>query len=193
MTVERGPLRTERLVLEPIEPQHADALWAGTEVSLSELGRWMLWAAGATQQATETFTAEAEREWAEGTGFHFSMFRQGDLAGALGLEVRAPVNRIGEIGYWVRSDLTGRGLATEAAGAVVAFGFEVVGLYRIELRAGVENQASQRVAEKLGFSREGTLRKGCPGSPEPYDCHMYGLLQEDFLAAGEVRDRPGYL
>jgi ribosomal-protein-serine acetyltransferase len=193
MTVERGPVRTERLVLEPIEPQHADALWAGTEASLPELSRWMLWAVGATRQGTETFSVEAEREWAEGTGFHFSMFQEDDLVGALGLEVRAPVNRIGEIGYWVRSDRAGRGLATEGAEAVVAFGFEVVGLYRIELRAGVENLASQRVAAKLGFTREGTLRKGCPGGPEPYDCHLYGLLQEDFLAMAEGRGSPGYL
>jgi len=193
MTIERGPLRTERLVLEPIEPQHADALWAGTEASLPELSRWMLWAVGATRQGSDTFSVEAEREWVEGTGFHFSMFQDGDLVGALGLEVRAPINRIGEIGYWVRSDRTGGGLATEAAEAVVAFGFEVVGLYRIELRAGVENPASQRVAAKLGFSREGTLRKGCPGGPEPYDCFLYGLLREEFLAAAGGGMSPGYL
>lgn len=193
MTPEREPITTERLVLEPIGPGHADAMWSSTEASIEELRRWMLWAVDATRQGTETFAAEAEREWEQGTGFHFSMLQDGDLVGALGLEVRAPINRIGEIGYWVRSDRAGEGLATEAAGAVVAFGFQIVGLYRIELRAGVGNAASQRVAEKLGFRREGTLRKGCPGGPEPYDCHLFGLLLEDFLATAEAGEGRGYL
>jgi RimJ/RimL family protein N-acetyltransferase len=193
MTPERAPLRTARLLLEPIGPEHAEAMWTATETSLEELSRWMLWAVDTTREGTETFAAEAEREWKEGAGFHFAILRDGDLAGALGLEVRAPINRIGEIGYWIRSDLAGRGLVTEAAEAVVAFGFEVLGLYRLELRAGVGNGASQRVAEKLGFRREGTLRKGCPGGPEPYDCYLYGLLLEDFLASEEARGSPGYL
>lgn len=193
MTPERAPLRTARLVLEPIGPEHAEAMWTATEASLDELRRWMLWAVDATREGTGTFAAEADREWKEGTGFHFTIFRDGDLAGAVGLEVRAPINRIGEIGYWIRSDLAGRGLVTEAAEAVVAFGFEVLGLYRIELRAGVGNGASQRVAQKLGFHLEGTLRKGCPGLPEPYDCHMYGLLLEDFLASEEAHSSSGYL
>jgi ribosomal-protein-serine acetyltransferase len=194
MTPDRAPLRTDRLVLEPIGPGHADPMWEATEASLQELRGWMLWAVDATREGTETFAAEAEREWNEGTGFHFSILQEGGLAGALGLEVRAPINRIGEIGYWIRSDRTGQGLATEAAEAVVAFGFEVLGLYRIELRAGVANRASQRVAEKLGFHMEGTLRKGCPGGPEPYDCYLYGLLLEDFLVATEEsRGTPGYL
>jgi ribosomal-protein-serine acetyltransferase len=192
MTPDRAPLRTERLLLEPIGPEHTEAMWTATEASLEELARWMLWAVDATREGTATFAAEAEREWSEGTGFHFAILLDGELTGALGLEVRAPINRIGEIGYWIRSDLAGRGLVTEAGEAVVAFGFEVLGLYRLELRAGVTNGASQRVAQKLGFHLEGTLRKGCPGGPEPYDCRMYGLLLEDFLAT-EAQGSPGYL
>jgi ribosomal-protein-serine acetyltransferase len=193
MTLERAPIRTDRLVLEPIGTEHADALWAATEASLRELERWMLWAVGATREGTEAFTAEAEQDWAQGTAFHFVLLEDGQVAGAMGLESRAPINRIGEIGYWIRSDRAGRGLTTEGGEALVAFGFEMVGLYRIELRAGVENLASQRVAEKLGFRREGALRKGCPGGPEPYDCYLYGLLLEDFQAAAESDQAPGYL
>jgi ribosomal-protein-serine acetyltransferase len=193
MTLDRAPLRTDRLVLEPIGTEHTDALWAATEASLRELERWMLWAVGGTREGTEAFTAEAERDWEEGTAFHFSIFQDGQLVGALGLETRAPVNRIGEVGYWIGTDRSGRGYATEAGSAVVAFGFRDLGLYRLELRAGVENVASQRVAEKLGFRREGTLRKGCPGGPEPYDCYLYGLLLEDFQAASESDEPHGYL
>jgi hypothetical protein len=45
--------------------------------------------------------------------------------------------------------------------------------------AGVENRASQRVAEKLGFRREGSLRRGCPLADGGYDGYLYGLLATD--------------
>jgi len=79
----------------------------------------------------------------------------------------------------VTSARVGRGYATEAGTAVVAFGFDALGLYRLELRAGVENPASQRVAEKIGFRREGTLRRGCPLADGAYDGFLYGLLATD--------------
>jgi ribosomal-protein-serine acetyltransferase len=89
------------------------------------------------------------------------------------------VRDIGEVGYWLRTDRTGRGYATEAGAALIGWAFEELGAARLELRAGVENRASQRVAERLGFRREGRLRRGCPHPDGGYDCYLYGLLPED--------------
>jgi ribosomal-protein-serine acetyltransferase len=176
---DRRPLQTDRLRLEPIEPRHAEALWEATEGSLAELARWLPWVVTASAEATGTFTEEAEREWREGTNFQFAIHDRRGVVGAMGLDVPVPIRRLGEMGYWVRSERAGRGLATEAGAAVVRFGFEVLGLYRIELRAGTENVPSQRVAEKLGFVREGLLRRGCPMGDAGYDCYLYGLLASD--------------
>jgi len=172
-------LTTDRLRLEPIGPEHAEELWRATEASLPELRPWMFWAAGADQDSTRAFAEEAGREWAEGIAYQFAIRDRDGIAGALGIEVPVPVRRLGEIGYWVASRRAGRGYATEAGAAVVAFGFDAVGLYRLELRAGVENLASQRVAEKLGFRREGALRRGCPLADGAYDGFLYGLLATD--------------
>lgn len=176
---DRVELTTDRLRLEPIGPEHAEELWRATEASLPELRPWMFWAAGADPGSTSAFAEEAEREWAEGIAYNFAIRDRDGLAGALGIEVPVPVRRLGEIGYWVTSPRVGRGYATEAGTAVVAFGFDALGLYRLELRAGVENLASQRVAEKLGFHREGTLRRGCPLADGAYDGFLYGLLATD--------------
>jgi ribosomal-protein-serine acetyltransferase len=176
---DRVELTTDRLRLEPIGPEHAEELWRATEASLPELRPWMFWAAGADQDSTRAFAEEAGREWAEGIAYHFAIRDRDGLAGALGIEVPVPVRRLGEIGYWVASARAGRGYATEAGAAVVAFGFDALGLYRLELRAGVENLASQRVAEKLGFRREGALRRGCPLADGAYDGFLYGLLATD--------------
>jgi ribosomal-protein-serine acetyltransferase len=175
----RVGLTTDRLHLEPIGPGHAEELWRATEASMAELRPWMFWAAGAAPDSTRAFAEEAEREWAEGIAYHFAIRDGGGVAGALGIEVPVPVRGLGELGYWVASARAGRGYATEAGAAVVTFGFDALGLYRLELRAGVENLASQRVARKLGFHREGTLRRGCPLADGAYDGYLYGLLATD--------------
>jgi ribosomal-protein-serine acetyltransferase len=177
--IDRRPIHTDRLRLEPIEPRHADALWEATEGSLDVLARWLPWVASASSEATRTFTEETEREWGEGTNFQFAIQDRDGIVGAMGLDVPVPIRRLGEMGYWIRSERAGLGLATEAGAAMVRFGFDVLGLYRIELRAGTENVPSQRVAEKLGFVREGALRQGCPMADAGYDCYLYGLLVSD--------------
>ena len=191
LVIERAPIRTRRLRLEPLGPGHAEGLWAATAASLPELRRWLQWARDVNEAASRAFAERAPEDWACGRDFAFAVLAGSELTGTVALH--APrVESLGEIGYCTRTDLGGRGYATEATAAVVAFAFDRVGLYRLELRAGVDNVASQRVAEKVGFRREGTLRQGCPISPtEGYDCHLYGLLAGDARAAPAELD-PGW-
>jgi RimJ/RimL family protein N-acetyltransferase len=172
-------LHTDRLRLEPIGPHLADELWEATRASLKELRRWMWWAADADPASTLSFTEETVRLREEGMTYQFALRDDGGVAGATGVEIRGAERRVGEVGYWTRSDRAGRGYATEAGRAVVDFAFSEVGLHRLELRAGVENPASRRVAEKLGFRPEGTLREGCPHGSTGYDCILFGLLASD--------------
>lgn len=57
---------------------------------------------------------------------------------------------------------------------------------RVELRAGVENTRSLRVAEKLGFTREGRLRNGLDGSEGVFDAYIFGITPDDWRARGEA-------
>lgn len=170
---------TERLTLEPVARTRADELWAAAQASLPELRPWMGWAASSTLEETESFATKAEEQWASGHAYHFTILLDGEAIGGVSIEVRGPIERLGELGYWVRTDRCGRGFATEAGISTVEFGFGELGLHRLELRAGTGNRASQRVAEKLGFQREGTLRQASRGAEAPYDCYLYGLLASD--------------
>lgn len=154
-------------------------MWAASDASLRELRPWMAWASTASPEETANFAARAQGQWVAGTAFHFAIVLDGEVIGGVGVEVRGPLDRLGELGYWVRTDRCGRGYATEASSSVVEFGFEEAGLHRLELRAGVDNRASQRVAEKLGFQQEGRLRHGGRGAEAAYDCYVYGLLVSD--------------
>jgi ribosomal-protein-alanine N-acetyltransferase len=82
----------------------------------------------------------------------------GEMIGTVGLLRFDFELRRAELGYEVVRRLWGRGLATEAAAAVVAYGFSVLGVHRIEAGILPDNVASVRVVQKLGFVEEGTRR-----------------------------------
>ncbi|MGH2710291.1 MAG: GNAT family N-acetyltransferase [Actinomycetota bacterium] len=177
--IQRQPILTERLLLEPVTPEHVPAIWAATEASLPELRTWMTWAKQASEANSKEFAERAADDWEAGRDYVFAIMKEGEYLGGVGLHSYR-LDGLGELGYWIRTDRAGQGYTTEAGEALVAFAFDVVKLYRLELRTGVENHASQRVAEKLGFRKEGTLRQGAPlGTEGGYDCYIYGLLAED--------------
>ena len=76
--------------------------------------------------------------------------------GSIGMSVT--VNETGQVGYWCARESRGRGLTPRALRVVCRFGFRELGLGRLELTTDPENLPSQRVAEKVGFGREGVLR-----------------------------------
>jgi RimJ/RimL family protein N-acetyltransferase len=77
------------------------------------------------------------------------------VAGGSGLHTRLGDDAL-EIGYWIREDAAGQGLATELSAALTAAAFGLAGVERVEIHVDPANAASCRVAEKLGFAREAT-------------------------------------
>jgi len=102
----------------------------------------------------------------------------GELLGSIGLFPRG--EGIAEVGYWVKREARGRGVATRALELMARWVFAAdEELGRLELRADVENRSSQRVAEKAGFVREGVLRSSLALKGERRDVVMYSLVRED--------------
>jgi len=101
------------------------------------------------------------------------------LLGAI--EVR--VAETGSIGYWVRSDARGRDVATRATKLLAGWALEQGGVERLELTTDVDNVASQRVAEKAGFTREGVLRAHLKIGRARRDSVMFSLLPSDLRGA----------
>ncbi len=89
--------------------------------------------------------------------YSLAISRDGDLVGAIGLSVNQDGNR-GRIGYWVAAPARGGGVCTRALRALSRWALAELGLRRLELITDPDNLASQRVAEKVGYRREGVLR-----------------------------------
>lgn len=142
------------LGLRRLSSRHADELAAAVARSLPELRRFMDWARSDPSVAADfaDFLADGDRDWETGAGYGYHIFDAGDdeLVGGCGLMRRVGPGAI-EIGYWIRSDRAGRGLATEAAALLVEAAWGLDDVDRIVIRHDAANGASGRVAEKLGF------------------------------------------
>ena len=126
------------------------------------------------------YTEEDAREFLRSTSetaFAVTNKRTGELLGGIGL--RLPAEGIGEVGYWVRREARGRGVATRALLVLSRWALEEQGLARLQLTAEPGNVASQRVAEKAGYVREGLLRRFLSIGGERRDCVIYSLLPGD--------------
>lgn len=129
--------------------------------SWTELRAWMPWAKTLPTVEDTTMNArQAQWKWSNRSEFDFvlrsRMSRR--IIGKCGLHtIEANVGRA-EIGYWLDSRLTGKGLMTEAVERLVTFADEL-GFQRLEIRCDARNERSSNIARRLGFEREGTLRR----------------------------------
>ena len=158
--IQQPTLETERLLLRPLTP--ADAPILARRAGRREI-------ADTTISIPHPYSEQQAREWiaghvdlfAKGKGVVFGMEskREGTLAGTIGLREIDAEHSQAELGFWVAVECWGQGYATEAARAVVNFGFEQLGLNRIYAHHMVRNPASGRVLTNVGMKQEGLLRQ----------------------------------
>jgi RimJ/RimL family protein N-acetyltransferase len=126
-----------------------------------------------TEGDAHAFLDVAQRGWLDGTELTFAIVdRQTETL--LGLVTVRPRDG-GSVGYWLAREARGRGLAAEALGAVLAWVREERGVERFVLTAHVDNVASQRVAERVGFVRTGVVRHVPPFADGRDDAFLYEL------------------
>jgi RimJ/RimL family protein N-acetyltransferase len=169
-------LRTERLTLRPPGPDDADDAFAAVD---HVVGRWMPWAAGYTRdKALRWCTEEAYRDPVREANFVIVPATTGRLAGVIGISRADWDTGVAETGYWMGPADRRHGYVTEALREIARYAFGL-GLYRLELLAAVGNDASQRVAERAGFTREGVLRRARPIPGGRSDMVLFSLLKEE--------------
>jgi [ribosomal protein S5]-alanine N-acetyltransferase len=157
---EQPTLETKRLLLRPLTPQDAatvQRLAGGREIADTTISIPHPYS---EQQAQQWIAGSADL-FAQGKAVVFGMQLKGkgNLVGAVGLRDIDVEHSQAEMGFWVAVEWWGQGYATEAARAVVAFGFEQLGLNRIYAHYMVRNPASGRVLTRIGMKQEGLLRQ----------------------------------
>jgi ribosomal-protein-alanine N-acetyltransferase len=151
---------TPRLALRPVSVDDLEDVWPW--VSDPAFPRFMSWRAHVDRDETRAILKATAEQVASGVALHWSIVHEGKAVGRISLEAiewRKRALRLdrAELGYWMAPPLWGQGLMTEAAQAVIRFGFEAVGLHKIVVRCFAENEASRRVIEKCGFRLVGRM------------------------------------
>jgi ribosomal-protein-alanine N-acetyltransferase len=171
-------LTTTRLVLRPFTSEDAEAiqLLAGDRAVASTT---LTIPHPYEDGAAEAWMASHAANWDARESLSLAITTETDgLVGAISLDLDA-AHRRAELGYWIGVPFWNRGYATEAARAIVDFGFDEIELNRIEAQYLTRNPASARVLEKLGMQLEGVQRQYTVKWGVPEDVGLYSLLRSD--------------
>jgi ribosomal-protein-serine acetyltransferase len=180
------PIETARLVLAPVEPSDAPEMWSAVEVSRAHLEKWLPWVPFNTDaDASWRYCDASASEWDQGRACRFTIRERPHhgtghrLLGVVGLEALAHLHQSGELGYWLRVDVTGRGYMTEAARACVTWAFARANMHRVRVSAATDNHASLAVIARLGFRFEGVARQAERCSGRWLDHALFAMLRTD--------------
>lgn len=182
--MEKISLSTANLELVPPAPADVTAVYAGCQDP--ETQNWVPIPVPYTHaDALEYVTTHTDTTWANDTEYTWSIRSEGSFAGVVGLYRVG--NGSADLGFWMDPAFRGKGLLTEACGAVIDFALAQapagLGVVRIGWNAYAGNFGSARVAQKLGFRFEGTARLGASLRGERRDDWGGSLLASDDRSA----------
>jgi [ribosomal protein S5]-alanine N-acetyltransferase len=134
----------------------------------------------------EAWISTHQETYDQEKGMTFAITRKPDgvLLGAISL-IDISKGHQAEIGYWVGKPYWSQGYCTEAASAVLRYGFSVLGLIRIHARYLTRNPASGRVMQKLGMRHEGCRRQHVMKWGKCEDIELYGILKQEWEETDE--------
>lgn len=163
-------LRDDMIVLSAWRADDAPAVYEACQDS--EIQRWI-------PRMPRPYTREHARAYVSTAG-PLAIRAEGRVVGAISLRITDA--NTASIGYWCVREARGRGITTRALRLLCRHALEVLGVERIELTADRHNVASQRVAEKAGFQREGVMRsKHAHPDGHRIDAVLFSLLPGELI------------
>ena len=169
--------------LRLLEESHAEELFTLINRNHERLLIWVPWLSHTDSlENTRDFIKRKLRRFADNNGFAAGIWYQGALAGEIAFEYIDWSNRMTEIGYWLDSDVEGKGLVTKACRVLIAYAFDNLELNRVQIRCATQNLRSRAIPEKLGFTQEGVLRQVERLHDRHVDLVTYGMLVSEWQA-----------
>ncbi|MGD9696409.1 MAG: GNAT family N-acetyltransferase [Thermoleophilia bacterium] len=171
------PLADEGVLLRPWRRADAPAMVAAYADPLVHGFSWP-YERGYTARDAHAFLDRQESARLRGEGIDFALADPDApevLLGGASMYALRPGGRGAAVGYWLAPGARGRGVATRAVRLIAGWAFDGLGLARLELTCVTDNLASQRVAERCGFTREALLAAHTPFKGTMRDTVLYGL------------------
>ncbi|REK74993.1 GNAT family N-acetyltransferase [Paenibacillus paeoniae] len=171
-------IESKRLIIRAPLLNDGPMVNAAVQGSIDELRPWMPWARHVpTEEQSEVISREGRIHYLERSDLRMYLIHKetGQFIGSSGLLRIDWQARKFEIGYWLNTPHSGQGYMTEAVERIAEFAIQELQANRIEIRIDSRNERSIHVAERLGYTLEGTLRNE--------KCDVYGMLSHTRIYA----------
>ncbi len=167
--------------IRPYQETDIDEMAAAVRESLGELVPWMLWVTATYSAADAAAWVRATQEGHQAGTMHEFAIIDGDgrYAGGCGINQINWANGVANLGYWVRTSASGRGIAPAAARKVMDWAFSNTTLNRLEIVIAVDNIRSRRAAEKAGAHYDARLRKRLMVNGRPSEAFLFSFIRPD--------------
>ncbi len=186
----------DELTLRLVQPEHAEAIFAAVDADREHLGRFLPWVQATRSPAdTERWVRGVLREFGERRHLPLSVLRDGALIGGVGFnawrlehhEAWSLDTRTADVGYWLNASACGSGVMTRCVRRLCDLAFEDYAMHRLTIRAEPANRASAAVAERAGFTLEGTLRHVHTLAGRAVDHRLYAITRGDWDQRRDTR------
>jgi ribosomal-protein-serine acetyltransferase len=172
---------TERLLIRRYRQSDEGFLYDAARTSITEVFKFLPWChPDYARDDARQWLESVESNWRDASAYSFAIFSLDgtEFHGGCGI-TSIDEHPIGNLGYWIKTNSTGKGIATEATRGLANFGIDEIRLQRIEIIMATHNEASKKVAEGAGASFEGTLRNRLLLHGKRHDAHVYSITPGD--------------
>ncbi|WP_017549047.1 GNAT family N-acetyltransferase [Salinicoccus carnicancri] len=150
------------------------------------LREWLPWVDHSTSPDSYITVIQAWQENIDrGTGLEVAIYYRGELCGMTGYNMMAPGQGRAQIGYWISKDAEGKGIVKRAVKGLIDYGFDRLGLNRVEIICGDKNYRSRAIPEAFGFAQEAVMAEYEFLYDHYHDCILYRMLKKDWVTGNK--------
>jgi ribosomal-protein-serine acetyltransferase len=180
-----GPIKEitveEGLILKMLRQESAYVIFKTVDQNRAYLRAWLPFVDNSRKvEDTEIFIKSILESSGNKRDVVFEIWDHDNFAGLIALKEIDRWNKRTELGYWLTPEFEGRGIMTKCCRALLDCAFKKMGMHRIQIKSGIGNARSSRIAEKLGFKFEG-IERGGEKFPDHYlNLEVYSILREEW-------------
>lgn len=169
------------LKLELTATKHAEGLFEAVDKNREHLSPFLPWVGDMKSISDfQSYIKNCKQLYEEKKEVSFVISSDENIIGRIGLHYINLQNKNASIGYWLTKAAEGKGIITKSCKKLVTYGFQELGLHRIEIKAAVNNLRSQAIPQKLNFKQEGILREAELVNDTFLDLVLYSMLADEW-------------
>jgi ribosomal-protein-serine acetyltransferase len=176
------PLVNGDVTLKPHDLQTAPALFEMIERNRDHLKRFFGWVDDTKEvKDSETFIQKSIEAFEAKKQVPLQIWYQDHFVGLIDFHGISDKNKLAQVGYWIDKEYEGKGIVTKACELLFKYGFEIIGLNRIEIECNVENSRSSAIPQRLGCTKEGVLRQARELNGGFQDMELWSILKSEYV------------